>query len=59
MPKQPRHSFPISQTTSRNPFDLLHVDLWGPYSLTSVSGANYFLTIVDDFSRATWTFMLQ
>lgn len=36
-------------------FDLVHIDLWGPYRVPSLNGASYFLTLVDDHSRATWT----
>lgn len=34
------------------------MDLWGPYRSKTITGASYFLTIVDDFSRSTWTFLL-
>ncbi|GKB03282.1 retrovirus-related pol polyprotein from transposon TNT 1-94 [Tanacetum coccineum] len=30
---------------------LVHVDLWGPYKVSALNGANYFLTIVDDNTR--------
>ncbi|KAL0430697.1 UNVERIFIED_CONTAM: Retrovirus-related Pol polyprotein from transposon RE2 [Sesamum radiatum] len=40
-------------------FDLVHMDLWGPYKTTTVSGCCYFLTIVDHFSRNTWTYLLK
>jgi len=30
------------------------MDIWGPYSVASMHGFRYFLTIVDDFSRYTW-----
>ena len=33
-------------------FELIHVDLWGPYRDLSSCGDVYFLTIVDNFSRA-------
>lgn len=39
-------------------FSLIHCDLWGPYRDQATSGARYFLTIVDDFSRAFWTILL-
>ena len=42
-----------------SPFELLHIDLWGPHPVASVTGAKNFLTIVDEFSRATWTNMSQ
>ncbi|KAJ9542449.1 LOW QUALITY PROTEIN: hypothetical protein OSB04_028955 [Centaurea solstitialis] len=40
-------------------FNLLHCDIWGKYRTPSFTGANYFLTIVDDFSRAVWLFLLK
>ena len=30
----------------------------GPYRVSSSSNANYFLTIVDDFSRCVWIYLL-
>jgi len=33
--------------------------MWGPYSLSSIHGHKYFLTIVDDYSRYTWVFPLK
>ena len=33
--------------------------MWGPYSLSSIHGQKYFLTIVDDYSRYTWVFPLK
>ncbi|XP_019250863.1 PREDICTED: uncharacterized protein LOC109229763 [Nicotiana attenuata] len=51
--RQPRMSFPNSSTHSTTPFQLIHVDTWGPYHTQTYSGAKYFLTIADDYSRAT------
>lgn len=34
------------------------MDVWRPYRVPASCGAVYFLTIVDDFSRAVWTYML-
>ena len=39
-------------------FDLIHIDVWGPYRHTTVNKCKYFLTIVDDHSRATWTYLM-
>ena len=52
IPFKPRHNM------SKNAFDLLHIDTWGPFSESTVDGSKYFLTIVDDFSRATWVFLM-
>jgi len=51
--------FPLSISKSKKCFDLIHVDLWGPYSISSIHGHKYFLTIVDDYSRYTWIFLLK
>ncbi|GJZ10789.1 retrovirus-related pol polyprotein from transposon TNT 1-94, partial [Tanacetum coccineum] len=40
-------------------FELIHVDLRGPYKAPALNGAHYFFTIVDDFSRCTWTYLLH
>ncbi|KAK8921731.1 hypothetical protein KSP39_PZI020888 [Platanthera zijinensis] len=50
----------ISSTSSSNKiFDLLHVDIWGSYSTSSVHDHKYFLTMVDDFSRFTWLILMK
>ena len=35
------------------------MDVWGPFSILTSNGYKYFLTIVDDASRATWIFLLK
>lgn len=46
-----------SQTTSK--FELIHVDLWGPYHVSTYDNYKYFLTLVDDYTRSTWTHLLS
>ncbi|XP_057251842.1 uncharacterized protein LOC130591897, partial [Beta vulgaris subsp. vulgaris] len=58
MGKQPRNSFPLSSNKASDIFDLIHCDIWGPNKIASSCDARYFLTIVDDFSRATWVFLM-
>jgi hypothetical protein len=57
--KQKRMSFPLSNSVSANTFDLVHMDIWGPLSIPSISGFKYFLTIVDDKSRFTWIYLMK
>lgn len=57
--KHTRSPFPISQTKTKECFELLHCDIWGKYRTPSFSGTNYFLTIVDDFSRSVWVFLIK
>ncbi|GKC32899.1 ribonuclease H-like domain-containing protein, partial [Tanacetum coccineum] len=50
--KQTREPFPLSNHKKTKIGELVHHDVWGPYKITSRDGFRYFLTIVDDFSRA-------
>ncbi|KAL3346144.1 hypothetical protein AABB24_024872 [Solanum stoloniferum] len=59
MARQTRMSFPNSTSFSSKPFDLLHLDLWGPYHMPTHDHYKYFLTIVDDHSRSTWVHLLS
>ncbi|KAJ4754029.1 Retroelement pol polyprotein-like [Rhynchospora pubera] len=56
--KQTKDVFPISINKAVDSFDLIHSDVWGPYKIASHCGAHYFLTIVDDCSRAVWVFLM-
>jgi len=40
-------------------FDLIHCDIWGTYREKASSGASYFLTIVNDASKATWVYPMH
>ena len=44
---------------SQFPFDLVHCDIWGPYSVSSHAGHRYFPTLGNDYSRFTWIFLLK
>ena len=56
--KQTREVFYESLNKTKECFQLIHCDVWGPYRTRSSSGAVYFLTIVDDYSRSVWTYLL-
>nr|GEW18890.1 ribonuclease H-like domain-containing protein [Tanacetum cinerariifolium] len=57
--KQTREPFPLSDHKSFRIGDLIHLDVCGPYKATSRDGYKYFLTIVDDFSRAVLVYLLK
>jgi len=59
MERQSKLPFYTSNITTKVVFDLIHVDTWGPYNSITHDGFRNFLTIVDDFSRATWTHLLS
>lgn len=57
--KQSCLSFPSSSSHARHPFELLHLDLWGSYKTSTIDGYRFFLTVVDDYSRYTWIFLMK
>lgn len=57
--KQHRLSFPSSAIQTVDYFELLHINIWGPYNQFSITNTPYTLTLVVDFSRATWVFLLS
>jgi hypothetical protein len=57
--KQHRIPFPTSITHSNCSFDLVHCDIYGPFSSLSSNGSKFFLTIVDDHSRFTWVYLMH
>lgn len=59
MARQQRISFPISSIKTNYPFQMLHIDIWGPYHECTYNDFKYFLTIVDDFTRTTWTHLMS
>ncbi|CAL5350327.1 unnamed protein product [Camellia sinensis] len=57
--KQHRASFAPSLNKSLVPFSLIHSDVWGPSRVLSVKGHRWFVTFIDDFSRATWVYLMK
>ncbi|CAI7922278.1 unnamed protein product [Closterium sp. NIES-54] len=53
--------FPFSSGTgpAKAPLTLVHMDVVGPMRAPSLSGSRYFLTIVDDHTRAVWVYPLK
>ncbi|GJU37393.1 putative RNA-directed DNA polymerase [Tanacetum coccineum] len=57
--KQTREPFPFSDHQTTEIGELIHLDLWGPYKVISKDGFRYFLTIVDDYTRAVWIYLIK
>lgn len=57
--KQTRIPFPVGHELADSVFDLVHVDVWGPYRVASLSGAKYMFTIIDYKSRAVWLYLMN
>jgi transposase InsO family protein len=58
--KQHRQSFPkgISKRATHK-LELVHSNIYGPMSTTSLSNNVYFILFIDDFSRMTWVYFLK
>lgn len=59
--KQTRAPFSLSSISTKSCFELIHVDIFGGgvYHVPSIFGAKYFLTIVDDYSKSTWIYLMK
>ena len=57
--KSTRHSFKNSTSKSIGILDYIHSDLWGPAQTSSLGGNSYFLSIIDDYSRRVWVYVLK
>ncbi|KAK3036481.1 hypothetical protein RJ639_030828 [Escallonia herrerae] len=57
--KHSRTVFPDSTSRAMDIFGLVHCDIWGPYRVSTISGAKYILTIVDDYSRVVWVYLMH
>lgn len=55
------HKLPFLRSLSRAEqcFELIYIDLRGPYKSKTLLAASYFLTILDDHSRSTCTLLLH
>lgn len=51
--------FNVSKSCATSAFELIHLDVWGPYRVSTRYKHRYFLTIVDDYSRATWVHLMK
>ena len=51
--------FSLSTSQSEVPFELIHSDVWGPAPTKSYNDFRYFVIFIDDFSRATWLYLLK
>jgi len=56
--KSTRLPFSPSLSRANEMFERVHYNVWGP-TIESFDGYKYFITIVDDFSRVTWIYLLK
>lgn len=59
MSKVYRQSLKLSNTITTKPLELLHLDVWGPSSSPTISGFQFYLVLVDDYSWYSWLYLLK
>ena len=57
--EQNRLPFPNVKHLCKFPFDLIHIDTWGPFSVPTLDGFRYILTTVDDCTRTIWVYLMK
>ena len=57
--KATRQRFGTGKQETNNSMDYIHSDLWGPSQVLSHGGARYFMTLIDDFTRKVWVYILK
>ena len=54
-----RNPFTSSERYTRKPLELVHTDVCGKLEASSLSGGQYFLTFIDDYSCYIWIYILK
>jgi hypothetical protein len=57
--KSHRASFDSSLNKSYVPFQIIHSDVWGPSTPSSLGGSRWFVTFIDDCTRMTWVCLMK
>nr|GEX93824.1 ribonuclease H-like domain-containing protein [Tanacetum cinerariifolium] len=57
--KQTREPFPFSDHQTTPIGELIYLDLWSPYKVVTKDEFRYFLTIMDDYTRAVWINLIK
>ena len=57
--KATRQKFGTRKQETKHSVDYIHSDLWGPSQVLSHGGARYFMTLIDDYTRKVWVYVLK
>ena len=52
--KNTKKTFPSNKSKAKGILEIIHSDVCGPMSSSSLSRYVYYVSFVDDFSRKTW-----
>ena len=57
--KNTKNKFPSSESKEKRILEIIHSDVCGPMSSSSLSGYVYHVSFIDDFSRKTWIYFMK
>ena len=57
--KSTRNNFKKSIYKTSEILLYIHSDMWGPSQVPSLGGNRYFMTMIDDYSRRVWVYVLR
>ncbi|XP_020547595.1 uncharacterized protein LOC105155865 [Sesamum indicum] len=57
--KQSRIPFKSNDSCITSLFELVHLDVWGPYKTPTLTGCHYVLIVLDDYNRSLWTYLIK
>ena len=57
--KNTKKTFPSSKSKDKRILELIHSDVCGPMSSSSLSWYVYYFSFINDFSRKTWVYFLK
>ena len=57
--KNVKSPFSSSDNKAKGILDIVHSDMCGPMTATSLSGYVYYVSFIDDYSHKTWIYFLK
>ena len=57
--KNTNKTFPSSESKAKGILEIIHSDVCGQMSSSSVSGYVYYVSFIDDISRKTWIYFMN
>ena len=57
--KQTHNTYLTHPHTPFKPFYLIHNDIWGPTRISSLFGARWIVTFIDDHTRVCWVYLMK
>lgn len=59
MSKHVRHTYSPLLYKASHIFHLINSDVWGLSRVKNISGARWFVTFIDGYTRITWVFLMK